>query len=753
MKEKYAKEKEERDAAKRALLREKSTEKEENITAEEKQEATEEQEVGVKVEEALVETEGIQQVEEKEKIEPMEVDDENKKEDGDIKMEEPQLKETEETKTAESVEIIGDIVEEKAPSSVSTEIIEEDEKLTPFEELIRVASLLNPRQFELPPSMTDHFPFQGTERVDAIRNGRRIKTKRLIELDSYGCVPMPAKFCFSCNKTCKKAPLVSCDYCSLYFHQDCLDPPMTALPMGRWMCPNHPQHFIVSSFFFFTIFLTHTCHPSQQDWNLVSSISATERMKVWDEYGSDPIDHEVVKLQFFRKVHMANPPFRAKLKRKARDEVEVPEIIRYQYDNPPKLLPSLRDVFRIDNLRKRGTVPIDVCSKTEIEQIDEQLKSFSEARERIKSIFEDQEDIHGLLVEQNMEEEMPAEDHEKVTTLKSPRSRKTKSNTDKVIDIDDIKMEVVDDKVAIEENEPKISSDVVDDVKQIKSAHESEGNISINDGKKEEVADSISLTSLLKPNEMKTINEQLENLSEETIKLLAFQRFQQIVNENPNYIQKFQDKSTASKCVTEIAKWDILRFPIPLSPEDKEENADSIFRLRETPFHLRNESDKAHSIALSLTRPIKRSKIKSRAVFTFANDYLSGRVWFSVAPSMDLSVRMRYRNFTIGYGHENDLDLSRFGNCSFVSNKHAVVFFDDVTKQFELMNYSDFGSEVNGQMFCCDFTEHTIEACESPSSSPLKDKRVAVQSKIKNMIDAKKKIRECGMDKQGNDTL
>lgn len=91
----------------------------------------------------------------------------------------------------------------------------------------------------------------------------------------------------------------------------------------------------------------------------MSSISATERMKVWDQYGNDAIDHEVVKLQFFRKAHTKNPPFRTKLRPKPRDEVEVPDIIRYHYENPPSLLPSLRDVMRVDNMRKRGTVPVD----------------------------------------------------------------------------------------------------------------------------------------------------------------------------------------------------------------------------------------------------------------------------------------------------------------------------------------------------------------------------------------------------------
>ena len=149
----------------------------------------------------------------------------------------------------ESVKDLNEVeVESAKPQEAEEEVkvVQKEEELSPFEELIRVASLLNPKQFELPIEMTQQFPFIGTERVEQIKNGRRVKNKRLIELDSHGCVPLPAKLCFACNKSCKKAPLVSCDYCTLYYHQDCLDPPMTALPAGRWMCPNHPNHFIVS---------------------------------------------------------------------------------------------------------------------------------------------------------------------------------------------------------------------------------------------------------------------------------------------------------------------------------------------------------------------------------------------------------------------------------------------------------------------------------------------------------------------------
>lgn len=51
--------------------------------------------------------------------------------------------------------------------------------------------------------------------------------------------------CVPC-RSCRLAPLIQCDYCPLLFHMDCLDPPLTALPAGKWMCPNHVEHLVVS---------------------------------------------------------------------------------------------------------------------------------------------------------------------------------------------------------------------------------------------------------------------------------------------------------------------------------------------------------------------------------------------------------------------------------------------------------------------------------------------------------------------------
>lgn len=130
-------------------------------------------------------------------------------------------------------------------------------------------------------------------------------------------VPLPARLCFECGRSCRKAPLIACDYCPLYFHQDCLDPPLTTFPIGRWMCPNHPNHFI--------------------DQNLLTSCRVTERIKLWDKYANQRIDQHAVKLDFLRKARAANPLFRTKVRLEGRPRIKVPSIIKYHYENPSKL--------------------------------------------------------------------------------------------------------------------------------------------------------------------------------------------------------------------------------------------------------------------------------------------------------------------------------------------------------------------------------------------------------------------------------
>lgn len=599
------------------------------------------------------------------------------------------------------VVIENNVMEEE--SSENEEPIEIAKVWTPFEELIQAASLLNPRQFELPRELNRTFPFPGSERIEPMRNGRRVKSKRVFDVDAAGLVPLPAKLCFMCRRSCKKAPLIACDYCTSLFHQDCLDPPLTALPAGLWMCPNHPEHFIVR-FVVFVINLTLKLILFQfKDWNLVQSSSATERIKIWNEYKT-PMDHEVVKLEFFRKVHTKNPPFRIKSKPKKRNEVEVPEIIRYHYENPPSLLPSLRDVLRCDNVMKRGTDPVDFRKRIAEarNEADEQLEAIDDARKKLRNIFSDQEDIHGLMVEEDgveTEENVTAVEE---TVISSP------SNT--VVEEIQIKIEEeipVQNGIATEvttevnRNVNLIQETIETDIKmELDSVPNEVENQNEGELRTQDSIQSLLCEEKMEPElnqrlqgktyalnalELAAIDKELLNLDVDVIRLLAHQRLQQIVNENPDLIQQFQNKETASQTITELARRD-YSIPMPkpmlengnhLDGEDVKHDI-AFVKMRETPFNIRSENDKAQTLAVSLQNPINRSQIRSRAVMTFANDYLSGQVWFTVSPNLDKSTYMRYRSFKIGYGAANELDLSRFGSCAFVSAKHAVIFYDEV---------------------------------------------------------------------------
>lgn len=198
-------------------------------------------------------------------------------------------------------------------------------KKTALEVLALAASLVNPREFELPKELQLPIMFPGSNKLDYV-SGRRGKQQNSSSnngknhcLDSNLLVPLPARLCFECGRSCRKAPLIACDYCPLYFHQDCLDPPLTAFPIGRWMCPNHPNHFI--------------------DQNLLTSCRVTERIKLWDKYANQRIDQHAVKLDFLRKARTTNPLFRTKVKLEGRTRIKVPCSVKFHYKHPPELDP------------------------------------------------------------------------------------------------------------------------------------------------------------------------------------------------------------------------------------------------------------------------------------------------------------------------------------------------------------------------------------------------------------------------------
>ncbi|ORE11634.1 hypothetical protein BCV72DRAFT_332190 [Rhizopus microsporus var. microsporus] len=125
-----------------------------------------------------------------------------------------------------------------------------------FKQLVEDISIQNPKSYKLPDEIIDFF--QGVTLDDSgnyidttqikpsrYKNGNSINPDIL---DYSTMKDKNGKFirCYHCRKIAFKKLMIACDYCSLYWHLDCLTPPMAGPPNSsrRWRCPNHIENVI-----------------------------------------------------------------------------------------------------------------------------------------------------------------------------------------------------------------------------------------------------------------------------------------------------------------------------------------------------------------------------------------------------------------------------------------------------------------------------------------------------------------------------
>lgn len=130
-----------------------------------------------------------------------------------------------------------------------------------------------PAEFRLPEDIRTHFKDVGTSAKGAYTDTSRIKPPRLNrhgqleDRDPYRLKDRNGDpiLCFRCGlsalphssapvqqkrprrvsqrpaSTESRKSIVSCDYCDLSWHLDCVDPPLESMPLLeiKWMCPNH----------------------------------------------------------------------------------------------------------------------------------------------------------------------------------------------------------------------------------------------------------------------------------------------------------------------------------------------------------------------------------------------------------------------------------------------------------------------------------------------------------------------------------
>ncbi|KAK4877767.1 hypothetical protein RN001_010273 [Aquatica leii] len=460
----------------------------------------------------------------------------------------------------------------------STKISLKKSKLNPLETLIEAAHTLNPKQFELPRSMSLPSLFPGTDKIEKFtmskRNIKPVKTVAKL---------FPSGKCFECRKTCRVAPLIACDYCPLLYHLDCLDPPLSSPPSGRWLCPSHVEHFL--------------------DCKLLTSVSATERVKLWDKF-TGPVDQDAIKIEFFRKVHRKNPPFRIKVKLPPRCKVSIPPMVKYHYKNPVELVPCLRDLQRYNTALNR---------RYDIDYINND----------------------------------------------DPATEQSKANGDTLREQEG----------AWWKHKKILNNELVNGAITSES-----GFSSINE----------------------EVSQQLTQLDDRLLKLLAYQRIQELLSQSDagNCISKFFDAPLPSELLTAD---DIERISRVFS-SPKKENIKPTSNLRARAMLCPVVSKHFYNIRTSQVAP---TDVRHDGSFLGHRPTVSARFPEAVA--------MRYRILSIGKGAANDVRLDSFGHCNYISPKHAVIFYDEITQKYELLNYSCFGTFVNNVLYSNDETNKYIK--------------------------------------------
>lgn len=578
---------------------------------------------------------------------------------------------------------------------------DDDEPQTPLQILISAAACMNPRQFKLPNEMSCTVQLPGSIKKPRPKDTKNNNKKPAHELEN-GLVPLPAKLCFQCRKSCRKAPLVQCDYCPLLFHADCLDPPLTTLPQTRWMCPNHPEHIL--------------------EEKLLTSVSLTERVKLWDHFGGH-ISQDAVKVQFFNKIHRLNPPFRVKRKVNGKPLVKVPEAIKAHYANPPRLLPRLREsmpmyVSDCQSSANSATPEEQENWLSSVVSLQTSLAKYLAQKQLKIARTSDSDASKGCgegknaLTECKLLNGLPNDCKSEPIVVNGP-----------VADSDDGDITCIGDS--------RDQSDIKD-LKTISpvSANQAKNKIATTTP----TPTTNTISSPMKLTTSGTVTHVVRSTGASSIQRTLASANGAVGTSSATSILLPRPQSITSTPKTLVANSKLPQTPVKLSSPVNIVQRVNVNNLNLTPAIINLNASLQNCIEGS--GEIELSKLDERLVNVLAWQRLQQllnpsktpnqkKTPSSVAPeSNDVKARavlcplsgkgnpvpMPYRTLTVGTGADMDLCLASYGQCNFVSPKHASIFYDEITKHFELLNYSEHGTTVDNVLFSCDFSEKNVSS-------------------------------------------
>lgn len=670
----------------------------------------------------------------------------------------------------------------RSAQNVALELMEEMEvevaqDKNPLFTLARAAKYMNPTQFELPKDIAPTTNMPGSSKRKWWGRDKNVQKKHELE---NGMVPLPAKICYLCEKSCRVGPLIQCDYCPLLYHMDCLDPPLTSLPTVRWICPNHPENFV--------------------DEKLLKSVSHVERLKLWNRF-SGHVNQDAIKMDFLRKAHRKNPPFRIKVKHPLRKTTAIPSAIKDHYLNPPALLP-------------RVTEPVCASTGEATPSSQERLSEITpeEEEEWLSSVVCLQTSIARHLA-QNKSQKNPDGSKpsatvkpEKPTAAIQPvhRDNPDSSSNDSLIS------DVIcgsDTRISSSENERtsfngSLSSDCFTngplDISKggaisllhppVTSVAGCNSGISHSESENSQKTETPGVKG--RSNSVESPQPNIVRLNWNTEKSTAVtmpsgknivisainKTNNTVVTKvlGPNQSGKVTGNSVAGKNISGSNPTSILSpragtttvkvgsvqaktsGNITISTPKVTSAANSTNAIVSLNNTLQQCLDGSGEIELSkldekliqilawqrlqqllpnkqsVTTTVTKKGVLNGLFSQSENPDVQARAVLCPLTSKGQPIPMSYRTLNIGTGADMDVSLSQYGHCNFISPKHAMVFYDETTRHYELLNYSEHGTTVDNVLYSCDFSD-------KPATTPQPTKVVAAVRKI---IGKKQKIKE-----------
>ncbi|KAJ8280871.1 hypothetical protein GJAV_G00060230 [Gymnothorax javanicus] len=649
----------------------------------------------------------------------------------------------------------------------------------PFQLLIAAAMERNPTQFQLPNELTctTALPGSSKRRRKEEMSGKNVKRPQH-ELDHNGLVPLPVKVCFTCGRSCRVAPLIPCDYCPLLFHMDCLDPPLTAMPTGKWMCPNHMEHVVLSQ----------------------KNMTLSNRCQLFDHF-QDRISQHAVKVDFLRRIHRQHPPNRRGAHPQRKKTLKVPESIKAQYRRPPQMLApaGIRNGELIcagvpESSQTHPTETAHAASETEQQEWLRDVISLqcsimrhlscrrgtassrweseagqkAEVKQRVTPPPEDtpplcpsdrtvtptvsSKDCSTLLGPQGALDKGAGCSHcssrhcQGCRTANGPKEESSARVNGPVPLAETCAQGVPLLRVTGQPSPISPSPAPCPPINHVGGAAVKSENSSVHSpcGQKTPPSPTQSLCPPSDPHPSPHLG---------SAGLQAPATSSRRVSSPPAGTRALtpprapQDTAAAARLASPLPSSDGKSGPHAVSPSVGElfsnikglTDGDAELELSDLDERLIKllawqriqqlfPPKAPPSQRICVTPPptasfssappapapppadVQKSEVQARAVFY----PLTGRGG---------AVNMCYRTLYIGTGADMDVCLTSYGHCNYVSGKHACIFYDENTKHYELLNYSEHGTTVDNVLYSCDFSEKSFPC---PASS--------VVSKVQNVI-------------------